>query len=161
MRWFGANLPVRRKAFHLRSTSSSIRSTTGRRTKSGFSRTIQSHSAHEIKRVTIWYRWHPFYGQTVRMLRARNKDGDQCIRCELPDGTTATIPAWMTDAETCAQMSAGEPAIGLAALVELRSFLDSRLRDRPIDAGIAGSQPSVGSDPQPARESESRWEDPE
>ncbi len=115
----------------------------------------------KIKRVTIWYRWHPFYGQTVRMLRARNKDGDQCIRCELPDGTTATIPAWMTDAETCAQMSAGEPSIGLAALAELRSFLDSRLQDRPNDAGIAGAQPSVGSDSQSPPESESRWEAPE
>jgi len=92
------------------------------------------------------------------MLRARNKDGDQCIRCELPDGTTASIPAWMTDGETCAQISAGEPSIGLAALAELRAFLDFRLQDRPNDAGIAG-EPSVGSDSQATRsESESRWE---
>jgi hypothetical protein len=30
----------------------------------------------------------------------------------------------MTDAETCAQMPAGEPSISLTALAELRSFLD-------------------------------------
>lgn len=79
--------------------------------------TIQSHNAHEIKRVTIWYGWHPFYGQTVRMLRARNKDANHCIRSELPDGTTATIPGWMMDTETCAQMSVGEPTISVPAQV--------------------------------------------
>ena len=125
-------------------------------------RTIQSHNAHEIKRVTIWYRWHPFYGQTVRMLRARNKDGDQCIRCELPDGTTATIPGWMMDAETCAQMSVGEPTISVPALAQLRSFLDTWLRDHPNAAGSAGAEQSVGSNsPATRSESESRWEAPE
>src|SRR6266851_9643128 len=103
-------------------------------------RTIQSHNAHEIKRVTIWYRWHPFYGQAVRMLRARNKDGDQCLRCELPDGTTASIPAWMMDADVCAQMSAGEPAISLAALAQLRSFLDTWLRGHSSGTGGVGAQ---------------------
>jgi hypothetical protein len=123
--------------------------------------TIQSHNAHEMKRVTIWYRWHPFYGQIVRTLRARNKDGDQCIRCELPDGTTATIPGWMMDAETCAQMSVGEPTISVPALAQLRSFLDTWLRDHPNAAGIADTQPSVGPDSQQQPESESRWEAPE
>jgi hypothetical protein len=49
------------------------------------------------------------------MLRARNKDGDQCIRCELPDGTTATIPGWMMDAETCAQMSVSKDDLAAKA----------------------------------------------
>ena len=105
---------------------------------------IQSHNAHEIKRVTIWYRWHPFYGQVVRMLRSRDKDGDQCQRCELPDGTTASIPAWMM----------GEPAISLSAMAQLRSLLDAWLRDHAIGVG---DQTSVDS----STESESRWEVPE
>jgi hypothetical protein len=99
----------------------------------------------------------------VRLLRARNKDGDQCIRCELPDGTTATIPGWMTDAETCAQMSAGEPAIGLASLAELGSLLDTWMRDHPRTIGSAEAQTSVGSrsDGSAATtEKESRWEAP-
>ncbi len=40
----------------------------------------------------------------------------------------------MMDADVCAQMSAGEPAIGLAALTELRSFLAIWLRDHPSGA---------------------------
>lgn len=124
-------------------------------------RTIQSHNAHEIKRATIHYRWHPFHGQAVRLLRARNKDGDQCIRCELPDGTTAAIPGWMMAAETCAQMSVGEPTIGVPALAQSRSFLDTWLRDHPNAAGSAGAELSVGPDSQQQPESESRWEAPE
>ena len=67
----------------------------------------------------------------------------------------------MTDAETCAQMSAGEPSISLAALAELRSFLDTWFRERPNGAGIAGARPSLGSDSRQQSESESRWEAPE
>jgi hypothetical protein len=59
------------------------------------------------------------------------------------DAMDAEEDGLSVDAETCAQMSAGEPTIGLAALAELRSFLDSRFRDRPNDDGIAGAQPSV------------------
>src|SRR5439155_7896030 len=36
-------------------------------------RTIQSHNAHEMERVTIWYRWHQLYGQTVRTLLMRQR----------------------------------------------------------------------------------------
>ena len=67
----------------------------------------------------------------------------------------------MMDAETCAQMSVGEPTIGVPALAQLRSFLDTWLRDHPNAAGSAGAEPSVGPDSQQQPESESRWEAPE
>jgi hypothetical protein len=36
---------------------------------------FQSDNAHGIKRASIHYRWHPFHGLAVRLLRARNKNG--------------------------------------------------------------------------------------
>jgi hypothetical protein len=85
----------------------------------------------------------PFYDQTVRMLRARNKDGDQCSRCELPDGTTASIPPWMTAAETCAQMSAGEPSIGLATLASrARHRASVRIRNHRLSQSLVGRLPN-------------------
>ena len=68
----------------------------------------------------------------------------------------------MMDADVCAQMSAGEPAISLAALAQLRSFLDTWLRDHSSGAGGVGAQTSVGPlSPATQSESESRWEAPE
>lgn len=138
--------------------------------------TIQSRNTHEIQRVTIWYRWHPFYGETVPLVRGRA--GSHCLRCEFPDGTTATIPVWMTDADLCAQMSVGEPTISLPALAELRAFLDSWFRDQGHTAEHADAEkgnslsfligapmqagPDSGSPcPNSRSETESRWEVPE
>jgi hypothetical protein len=70
----------------------------------------------------------------------------------------------MTDADVCAQMSLGEPTIGLAALAELRGFLDSWLRDQAntADPGAVNAMLDSGS-PGPDRrgKTESRWEAPE
>jgi hypothetical protein len=44
--------------------------------------------------------------------------------CELPDGTTGTLPAWMTDAAVCAALTVGPPVVSIAALQELRELLD-------------------------------------
>ena len=73
----------------------------------------------------------------MRLLRARNKDGEQCIRCELPDGTTETLPGWMTDAETCTQMSADEPVIDVLALAHLLPATGSphSALENPVYAG--------------------------
>ena len=47
------------------------------------------------------------------------------LHCELGDGTVGAVPAWMTDAASCGELSAGEPRASLEALVELRGFLDA------------------------------------
>ncbi len=70
----------------------------------------------------------------------------------------------MTDADVCAQMSLGEPTISLAALAELRAFLDSTVRSQKHSAERADTQAGVESDsPGDAAPGaiESRWEAPE
>jgi hypothetical protein len=75
-----------------------------------------------------------------------NKGGSKYIRCELPDGTTASIPGWMTNADICARMSEGDPTISLDALTQLRPLIDTWLRDsaRPAATG-SGERPGPGS----------------
>jgi hypothetical protein len=57
----------------------------------------------------------------------------------------------MTDADVCAQMSVGEPTISLAALAELRAFLDSTLRSQEHTTEHADAQagPESGSPRRP------------
>lgn len=56
----------------------------------------------------------------------------------------------MTDADVCTHMLMGEPMVSLAALTELRSFLDSWLRDQTNTA-----------DADDHDKTQSRWEAPE
>jgi hypothetical protein len=65
----------------------------------------------------------------------------------------------MTDADVCAQMSVGEPTISLAALADLRAFLDSTRRSQEHAAEHANAKAALGSGS--ARSAtESRWEAP-
>ena len=86
-----------------------------------------SHSTHLVKTavadtVTVYYRWHPLFGQTLNVYkRRRGRTGERKV-CELGDGRTIAIPAWMLHPD-CAQMLLGPPQISLEALAELRRLL--------------------------------------
>lgn len=71
------------------------------------------------------YRWHPFYGCKLRLVKAAAKfAGIDDLYCQTPSGTILGIPRWMTDPGRCATMEVAEPVIGLGALAELRGVLD-------------------------------------
>jgi hypothetical protein len=72
--------------------------------------------------VTVYYRWHPFFGLSLPV-RKRKKDfsGEQ-IFCQLPDDVICSFPAWMFSPE-CTQHSLGSPLIAVEALVELHELL--------------------------------------
>jgi len=70
----------------------------------------------------------------------------------------------MTDADICATMSLGEPTISLAALTELRAFLDSTIQSQKHTAEHAdanGRQKSGSRGHAASGAKESRWEAPE
>jgi hypothetical protein len=62
----------------------------------------QLHNAAHFERVTVYYRWHPFFGLSLP-IRKRKKDfsGEQ-IFCHLPDDVICSFPAWMFSPE-CTQ----------------------------------------------------------
>jgi hypothetical protein len=81
----------------------------------------QSHSAHHTEQVTIYYRWHPLHGQTIRVQRSV-RQGREVWLCE-PDRHTAAIPVWMTDRVACAALSVGPILVSVDALTELASLV--------------------------------------
>jgi len=81
-----------------------------------------AHTAHHFETVTIYYRWHPLFGQTLRVRKhMKNRRGEH-IFCELPDGTICSLPKWMFSPD-CMRLSLGRPVISVEALVELRDVL--------------------------------------
>lgn len=79
------------------------------------------------------------------------------IFCELPDGTIAGLPAWMTELEACTGLDTGTAMPSAAALSELWSLLDS-LRSRggaslemiPVEARNDNTQEDSGGTDEPA-----------
>jgi hypothetical protein len=75
--------------------------------------------------VTIYYRWHPLFGRSLRVCRREKKRRGEYIFYQLPDGTICSLPAWMFSPAECAQFSLGSPLIAAEALVQLRDVLDA------------------------------------
>jgi len=91
--------------------------------------------------VTIHYRWHPFFGRSLDVIRRVSRAGREFIHCELPDATIGQIPLWMTDASLCGAMTTGTPRASLGALADLRQLLDASLVD---GAGARPALPGTG-----------------
>ena len=85
------------------------------------------HSAHIGHSVQINYRWHPYYGFTLKYYRTvRRADGD-IVLLEREAGTIIQVPAWMLDAVICSQMEIGVPVVSLQALKQLHTTLKSEI----------------------------------
>ena len=87
----------------------------------------RSHSAQNLKAartVTVYYRWHPHFGLTLRVLRQQRYGLCVCFVCEAPSGISCSLPSWMCDPE-CFTLTLGERLISVDALIELRHLLDN------------------------------------
>lgn len=87
------------------------------------SHTRQKHSAHGPEVIKIHYRFHPLYGQTLRVQRRMKSPNGEYIFCELPDGTIGGFPSWVAEVNRDA-FSVGVPLVSAGALAELRALLD-------------------------------------
>jgi hypothetical protein len=77
----------------------------------------------------IWYSHHPFFGQTVEIVRWLRRQTSESLVVKLPDGIQIAIAAWMLDPLACRQLyDAPAPRFSVDALLALRDVLDhSRL----------------------------------
>ena len=75
--------------------------------------------------LTIHYPFHPLYGRKLPV--ARRFAAGNILRFELQaDDRCVLVPAWMTDAETCRNLTAGdEPRATMEALLQLGDLLKS------------------------------------
>ena len=99
---------------------------------------IPPHNAYVLETATVHYRWHPLFGQSVRVIKRRKLWHEEYLTCELEDHTLRSLPSWMFNPE-CAQFSLGRPMAAVAALSELRDLLDSL--QNPPQYGKASLKP--------------------
>ncbi len=73
----------------------------------------------------IWYSHHPFFGQTVEIVRWLRRQTSESLVVKLPDGVQIAIAAWMLDPLACRQLQdAPTPRVSVDALLALRDMLD-------------------------------------
>ena len=91
------------------------------------------HTAHEPTLAVIRYRYHPFYGEEVEVLRRSRGYRSVLVRVR-QNGVQLALPAWMLDEVFCAQLRyKSEPLIATSALIALRELLDAQ----PLFASLA------------------------
>src|SRR5207249_8269826 len=95
----------------------------------------QRHTAREQQaEARITYRFHPRFGETVRVRRRLERGGVEYIVVHQPDGSFACLPAWMTH-ETASRFEIGmAPAFSLTTLRALSSASMARHGAKPMPA---------------------------
>jgi len=86
------------------------------------------HTAREQQaEARITYRFHPRFGEIVRVRRRLERGGVAFLVVHQLDGTFACLPAWMTD-EAASRFEIGvEPRFPLNVLCSLRNEVDALL----------------------------------
>src|SRR5664279_6524160 len=87
----------------------------------------QSHNAHRLAHfeiVTVYYRWHPLFGQSLPVRRRQKFPYGEQVFVQLESGATCALPSWMLTAD-CAAFAIGPPLIATGALRALRDLLSA------------------------------------
>ena len=86
------------------------------------------HTAHEQQaEARITYRFHPRFGETIRVRRRLERGGISFVVVHQLDGTFACLPVWMTG-EAASRFEIGdEPRFPLDVLRSLRKEVDTLL----------------------------------
>ena len=96
----------------------------------------------------ITYRFHPRFGETVRIRRRLERGGVAMIVVQQPDGSFACLPAWMTEPAASRFEIGAEPHFSVDILRALRREIDALLgflqceskpKEADDDASIRGS----------------------
>ncbi len=108
------------------------------------------HTAHHSSIVRICYHHHPFFGQTVEIIRwLRHQTADSLV-IQLQDGLQLAIPSWMLDPLACSHVSdAPAPRLSVEALLAVRALLDHQ----PLLHAVIPATPCV-SQPEGARDAQ-------
>jgi hypothetical protein len=83
------------------------------------------HTTHHSSIIRICYRHHPFFGQTVEIVRWLRRLTTESLIVKLSDGLELAIPAWMLDPVACSLMcDAPAPRLTIEVLLALCDLLD-------------------------------------
>src|SRR5262249_58310815 len=82
------------------------------------------HTAHHSSIGRICYQHHPFYGQTVKIIRWLRRQTAESLVIKLQDGLELAIPSWMLDPLACRLVhDAPAPCLPVETLLALRELL--------------------------------------
>ena len=85
------------------------------------------HTAHQLGLVRFAYRFHPFFGQEVRVIRRLRAGVDTMVIVQGEPDLRIVAPCWMLDEGGCSAMVVeGCGRIAAEALVALRSLVDAQ-----------------------------------
>ena len=108
------------------------------------------HTAHHSSIVRICYHHHPFFGQTVEIVRWLRRQTAESLVVKLPDSLELTIPTWILDPVTYSHVQdAPTPRLTVEALFTLRHLLDRQ----PLLQAAVPATPCV-SPPEGARDAQ-------
>src|ERR1700739_2088675 len=94
------------------------------------------HSAHEQPAdARISYRFHPRFGEVVQIRRRLEAGGVEFVVLLQPDGSFASLPAWMTEAAACRFTIGGQAHFPLHILRVMRAEVDALLGFLPSESG--------------------------
>jgi hypothetical protein len=108
------------------------------------------HTTHHASIVRICYHYHPFFGQTVEIIRWLRRQTSDSLVIKLQDGLELAIPSWMLDPLACSHVQdAPTPRLTVEALCTLRVLLDRQ----PLLHTAVPARPCV-SPPEGARDAQ-------
>src|SRR6516162_8272017 len=86
------------------------------------------HTAHEQPaEARITYRFHPRFGEVVQTRRRLESGGVEFVVVLQPDGSFASLPAWMTEPAASRFEIGDEPHFPLHILRSMRTEVDALL----------------------------------
>ena len=86
------------------------------------------HTTHEQPtEARIAYRFHPRFGELVQIRRRLECGGVECVVVLQPDGSFASVPAWMTEPAASRFEIGDEPCFPLHVLRTMRAEVDALL----------------------------------
>ena len=109
-------------------------------------------TAHVLRTERVWYRYHPFAGEEVEVMRFLRKGESPSLVVKLPSGRQIAVPEWMLDPQLCERLpDEAAPRVAASALLALRRLLDSQplLASPRVVRGCAKSLPGGQHVPQP------------
>jgi hypothetical protein len=96
----------------------------------------------------IHYRFHPYVGRDVRILRRFRVLRGNDVEIQLADGTQQGIPGWMLDEQACFDTEEQDsPRIAVAALHHLQRVLNAQpLLQRARGSILRGQEANAGNE---------------
>jgi hypothetical protein len=102
-----------------------------------------------LQSTKICYRFHPFYGVEVGVIRYLRKSESVILIVKLPGGVQIAVPEWMLIPHVCDRLTIEDkPRISIDALIVLRRLINSQYLNHSLKAPGRAESPAGGQDGQ-------------